>query len=101
MSQKFLSLNFDTRQIPVRPFQKNTIKNFLAESQSLYHYKVYRETIRIQLGIKANEELNTRKATGFIMPRQLLLARKSHCKLAPSLVVVLAGMEVDRFFYMQ
>ena len=55
----------------------------------------------IQLGIKANEELNIRKATDLIMPRQLLLARKSHCKLAPSLVVVLAGMEVDRFFYMQ
>ena len=101
MSQNFLTLYFDTCQIAVRPFQKNTANNFLAESQSLYHYKVYRETIRIQLGMKANKELNTRKATGLIMPRQLLLARKIHCTLAPRLVVVLAGMEVDRFFYMQ
>ena len=101
MSQNFLTLYFDTCQIAVRPFQKNTTNNFLAESQSLYHYKVYRETTRIQLGIKANEELNTRKAIGLIMPRQHLLARKSHCKLTPRLVVVLAGIEVDRFFYMQ
>ena len=101
MSQNFLTPNFDSRQITVRPFQENTINNFFAESQSLNHCKIYRETIRIQLGMKANEELNTRKATDLIMPRQLLLARKSHCTLAPRLVVVLAGMEVDRFFYMQ
>ena len=56
MSQNLLTLYFDTRQIAVRPFQKNTINNFLAESQNLNHFKIYRETISTQLGMKINEE---------------------------------------------